>query len=64
MVANPYDPWAWIGLAGDAADVLFPFVGGIGETTRALKAASQAAEMIDTASDAKKVGKSEKILLA
>ena len=54
VVANPYDPWAWIGLAGDAADVLIPFVGGIGETTRALKAASQAAEMIDTASDAKK----------
>ena len=54
VAANPYDPWAWLGLVGDAADVLIPFIGGIGETTRALKAASQAAEIIDTASDAKK----------
>jgi len=54
VVANPYDPWAWIGLAGDLTDILIPFVGGIGETTRAFKAASQASEMIDTASDVKK----------
>jgi len=54
VVANPYDPWAWIGLAGDAADVLIPFMGGIGETTRALRAASQTAEVIDTATDVKK----------
>ena len=54
VAANPYDPWAWIGLAGDAADVLIPFIGGIGETTLALKAASQASEVIDTASDVKK----------
>ena len=47
VIANPYDPWAWIALAGDAADVLIPFVGGIGETTRALKAASQAAEITE-----------------
>ena len=54
VATNPYDPWAWIGLAGDTADLLIPFIGGIGETTRALKAASQAAELIDAASDAKK----------
>lgn len=54
VALNPYDPWAWIGLAGDVADVLIPFVGGIGETARAIKAASQAAEIIDTASDVKK----------
>ena len=54
VAANPYDPWAWIGLAGDVADVLIPFVGGIGETTRALKAASKATGFIDTASDVKK----------
>ena len=34
--------------------MLIPFIGGIGETTRALKAASQASEVIDTASDVKK----------
>lgn len=54
VVANPYNPWAWIALAGDAADVLIPFVGGIGETTRVLKAASQAAELADKAADVKK----------
>ena len=54
VAANPYDPWAWIGLAGDVADVLIPFVGGIGVTTRALKAASKATGFIDTAADVKK----------
>ncbi len=54
VIGNPYDPWAWIGLAGDLADVLIPFIGGIGETTRALKAASQSIELIDAATDAKK----------
>lgn len=54
VAAKPYDPWAWIALAGDAADVLIPFVGGIGETTRVLKAASQAAELADKAADVKK----------
>ena len=54
VVSNPYDPWAWIGLAGDAADLLIPFIGGIGETTRALKAASKAADVVDTAADVKK----------
>lgn len=54
VIGNPFDPWAWIGLAGDAADLLIPFVGGIGETTRALKAASNAAELLDNAADASK----------
>ena len=54
VVANPYDPWAWIGLAGDMADLLIPFIGGIGETTRALKAASKAVDIMDDASDIKK----------
>ena len=31
VAVNSYDPWAWIGLAGDAADLLIPFIGGIGE---------------------------------
>ena len=54
VVINPADIWAWAGLVGDVADVLIPFVGGIGEATRLLKVASRTAEMIDTASDAKK----------
>ena len=62
VINNPDDPMAWIGLVGDAADVLIPFVGGVGETTRALNATLQTAEIIDTASDAKKVGKSVRIL--
>ena len=54
VAMNPADPWAWIGLAGDIVDVAVPFVGGIGETARALKTASQATEILDAASDAKK----------
>ena len=54
VAANPYDPWAWVSLVGDAADVIIPFIGGIGETTRALKVASRTVEAFDTASDAKK----------
>ena len=54
VVANPYDPWAWIGLAGDLADVLIPFVGGIGEANRALKAASTVVDNADNVIDAAK----------
>ena len=38
VVANPANPWAWAGLAGDIADVMIPFVGGIGETIKAVGA--------------------------
>lgn len=38
---NPSDPYAWLGLAGDAVD-LVPFVTGVGETIRALKFTSGA----------------------
>ena len=54
VIINPYDVWNWVGLAGDVADVLIPFVGGIGEATRAVKVATQATEILDTASDVKK----------
>ena len=54
VATNPHDPWAWVGLAGDVADVLIPFVGGIGETTRAIKVASKTTGFIDTATDVKK----------
>ena len=36
VAANPYDPMAWIGLAGDVVDII-PFVTGVGETVRGLR---------------------------
>ena len=36
VIANPADPWAWAGLAGDTID-LIPFVSGVGEVTRAVR---------------------------
>lgn len=51
VVANPYDPWAWAGLAGDVADVAIPFVGGIGEATRALRAARKTVGLADNVHD-------------
>ena len=56
VATRPYDPWAWLGLAGDLADVLIPFVGGIGEVTRVYRAASLAVEVGDTVTDTAKVG--------
>ena len=54
---NPSDPWAWVGLVGDLIDVAVPFVGGLGETVRAIKGATQATEILDKASDTKKAWK-------
>ena len=48
---NPADPFAWIGLAGDAVD-LIPFVTGVGETIRALKVSSKVGNVADTVDDA------------
>ena len=45
VVANPADPWAWAGLAGDVID-LVPFVSGVGEMTRAVKAADKVGDTI------------------
>ena len=47
VCVNPVDPWAWASLAGDVADVLIPFVGGIGEATRAIGAARKLAKVDD-----------------
>ena len=44
VAANPADIWAWVGLAGDLVDVVVPFVGGIGEATRAVNAARKVAD--------------------
>lgn len=49
VIANPYDPWAWAGLAGDVVDVAVPFVTGVGELTRAAKVAKETAEVVDDA---------------
>ena len=51
---NPTDGWAWVGLIGDTADVFIPFLGGLGEASRTLKATSNAVEVVDSASDAKR----------
>ena len=52
VAINPGDPWAWAGLVGDALD-LVPFVTGIGEATRAVKAPTRlinkADDVVDTA---------------
>ena len=54
VAVNPVDPWAWIGLVGDIVDVAVPFVGGIGEATRALKAVSTVVDNADNVIDAAK----------
>ena len=47
---NPADPFAWLGLAGDAID-LIPFVTGVGETIRILKAGSKVTDTADNVID-------------
>lgn len=58
MAFNPADPFAWLGLAGDAVD-LIPFVTGVGETIRALKTGSKTVEggevIIDSCSGLRKL---------
>ena len=54
VAMNPSDPWAWVGLAGDIIDVAIPFVGGIGEATRAISAT---VDVFDTADDIHDAGK-------
>lgn len=45
---NPTDPWAWIGLAGDAID-LIPFVTGVGEVTRVVKTMDKVGDTVQIA---------------
>ena len=51
VAANPTDFWAWMGLLGDVVDVAVPFVGGLGEATRAAKLIDTVADVADTAHD-------------
>ena len=55
VIKNPDDPWAWAGLVGDIVDVAVPFVGGVGEVTKAVGAVSKTADLVDSAHDAVKV---------
>ena len=51
VAANPYDPWAWAGLIGDAIDVCVPFLGGTGEIVRGLKAVAESMHAAEAAND-------------
>ena len=50
VIANPADPLAWIGLVGDAVD-LIPFVSGVGEAVRIVKIADNVIDAADTVHD-------------
>jgi len=50
---NPDDPWAWVGLAMDALD-LIPIVSGLGEAARAIKTVDRIADTADDIHDASK----------
>ena len=52
VIANPYNVWAWAGLAGDVIDVVIPFVSGVGEVTKAIGATKRVASAADDAVDA------------
>ena len=54
VARNPSDPWAWIGLAGDVVDVVVPFVGGVGETVRAVNTARKIGDKAGDMHDAVK----------
>ena len=51
VVYNPYDIWAWIGLAGDLVD-LIPFVTGVGEATDLLRLAIIGGNIVEAADGA------------
>ena len=51
VCSNPDDVWAWVGLVGDVADVLLPFVSGLGEATDVVRVATNAENFVDAADD-------------
>ena len=55
VINNPDDFWAWAGLIGDLVDVAIPFVGGLGEATRAINVASDVVDAADDYYDAGKI---------
>ena len=50
VVANPANPWAWVGLVGDVVD-LVPFVSGVGEATDLIRVATKADNFVDAIDD-------------
>ena len=54
VASNPSNPGAWIALAGDILDVAVPFVTGVGETVRAVKASQKIVDAADSVKDARK----------
>ena len=50
VVKDPTDETAWLGLVGDAVD-LIPFVSGVGETARAVKTINKISDAADTTHD-------------
>ena len=58
VITDPKDPMNWIGLVGDAVD-LIPFVSGVGEVTRAV---STGLEIADTVHDTKKAAETIEVI--
>ena len=54
VAANPTNVWAWVGLIGDAVD-LIPFITGVGEGVKALRVSVKALDVADDIKDAAKV---------
>ena len=54
VCSNPDDAMAWVGLVGDAID-LIPFVAGVGETVRAVNIGRKTADLADDVYDASRI---------
>ena len=55
VVSDPSDVGAWVGLALDVVDVVVPFVGGLGETARAINGVIEVADAVDDMHDVGRV---------
>ena len=53
VAVNSKDPWAWVGLVGDVVD-LIPFVSGVGETAKGMRATDKVLDAADSLNDARK----------
>ncbi len=49
VAVDPWDPWAWVGLLGDIADVALPCVCGLGEAVDVLKTMNVIDDSVDIA---------------
>ena len=54
VVKNPNDVWAWVGLVGDAID-LIPFVAGVGETIKTIKVSAKVMDAADAYGDVTRI---------